>query len=336
MLCDLIQMRTSFDNAVLRPGNTREDELTSRLAEGYDGNSFACTFKIGSLNTGCAEAYGLAVGASDINFARSRANVTRDKPSRADQRAVSSTTVRPVSDYVHAWIRDCRTRFEHAPKVPGASRKAAYIAPKQTEPQWWEQYQNFHTQQSKEVIGSKETFLKCLREHNEIIQRASSGHGTCDPCGDLLSRKKIIDDMPHGPEKERLLAEYRADKRAHEAFKDTEIEFFNDASFKANHYPEELTTLNIDAPTAHQFDLPRMQGDTPKRLEGVSRWKSKVTACQSFGYGIMVFLVHASVGAGANLMLTCAYMTLLAHAKSGCALPATHHTHARANTPRAR
>ena len=41
-----------------------------------------------------------------------------------------------------------------------------------------------------------------------------------------------------------------------------------------------------------------------------------MTGCVSYGWGMMAFLAHESVGGGANLMLTCVHLTLLAHQDS--------------------
>ena len=80
-----------------------------------------------------------------------------------------------------------------------------------------------------------------------------------------------------------------------------------------------MTTLNIDSPTKSQMDLPRRNiraNDQSKSLVGALKWSSKMTGCISYGYGMMAFLAHESVGEGANLMLTCVHLTLLAHVDS--------------------
>eukprot|EP00965_Chrysotila_dentata_P136944 4529767-Pleurochrysis_carterae.AAC.1 len=45
-------------------------------------------------------------------------------------------------------------------------------------------------------------------------------------------------------------------------------------------YPTQVTAVNIDAPTQHQFDLPfqrRASRDTVKSLDGARKWQSKLT-----------------------------------------------------------
>ena len=84
-----------------------------------------------------------------------------------------------------------------------------------------------------------------------------------------------------------------------------------------------MTTVNIDSPTQSQFQLPRrnMRGeDGAKNLVGAQKWCNKVTGCISYGYGMMAFCAHESLGGGANLMLTCLHLTLLAHVASGRSL----------------
>ena len=81
-----------------------------------------------------------------------------------------------------------------------------------------------------------------------------------------------------------------------------------------------MTTVNIDSPTQSQFQLPRrnMRGeDGAKNLVRSEKWCNKVTGCVSYGFGMLAFCAHESLGGGANLMLTCLHLTLLAHHMSG-------------------
>ena len=57
--------------------------------------------------------------------------------------------------------------------------------------------------------------------------------------------------------------------------------------------------------------------DGAKKLVGSDKWCSKVTGCISYGWGMMAFLAHESLGGGPNLMLTCLHLTLLEHVNSG-------------------
>jgi hypothetical protein len=96
---------------------------------------------------------------------------------------------------------------------------------------------------------------------------------------------------------------------------------FDNATYDAEHRPELVTMINIDAPTRRQFDLPRLPRarDLPKRLEGsyMKRWESKVTGAMDAGVGMRVYMAHEAVGGGPNLVATVLYLTIVAHQEHG-------------------
>ena len=110
---------------------------------------------------------------------------------------------------------------------------------------------------------------------------------------------------------------------AHKQIYGASYDNFDDARHAAEHRPSRVTVLNVDSPTKNQMDLPRRNVtayDSVKSLVGALKWSSKMTGCVSYGWGMLAFLAHESVGGGANLMLTCVHLTLLAHYDSGRAL----------------
>jgi hypothetical protein len=74
-----------------------------------------------------------------------------------------------------------------------------------------------------------------------------------------------------------------------------------------------MTTIRIDAPTQHQFDLPRQNKiarDVVKSLDNAQRWGSKITGAQVAGAGMFAFVARTALGGGPNL--TCMVLHHLA------------------------
>lgn len=134
----------------------------------------------------CADAWGLACGFSDINFALARADVTQEHPWRYELKASrTSQDVKPVSDTIHDWIRDRCERMESMPVVEGRVRHYEFKTAKQTGEVWWNEYVASFAEIEEPIIGCQSTFLKCFKEHDEILQRKLSGHGDCNVCYSL-------------------------------------------------------------------------------------------------------------------------------------------------------
>jgi hypothetical protein len=116
----------------------------------------------------------------------------------------------------------------------------------------------------------------------------------------------------------RLRKELDEDRREHQRVERASRAYFDNATYDAEHRPDLVTMINIDAPTRRQFDLPRhpRNRDIPKGLESLKRWESKVTGVMDAGLGSRVFVAHESVGGGPNLVATVLYLSLLKHAAS--------------------
>lgn len=141
------------------------------------------SFKVQSHVDCCADAWGLATGLSDITFALARADVTQNHPWRYEIKAgKTSKDVQPVADVMHAWIRDRCEQMESMPVVEGRLRTHEFKTGKQTGDVWWKEYEASFEDIEEPIVGCKSTFLKCFKEHNEILQRKLSGHGDCNVC----------------------------------------------------------------------------------------------------------------------------------------------------------
>ena len=66
-------------------------------------------------------------------------------------------------------------------------------------------------------------------------------------------------------------------------------------------------------------------GRFPKHLDKVMRWRCKLYGSYSYGHGICLYTVPASVAGGANLMCTSVYLALVDMVRSGRPLPLQLH-----------
>lgn len=127
-----------------------------------------------------------------------------------------------------------------------------------------------------------------------------TGHSICDTCSDIHAERLSIEGMD--PDR---LAELDEQAELHLEFHTRERAYYDDAVLTATQSPHLVTTFTIDAPTQHQFDLPcqaRWKRDVAKRLDGASRWQSKVEAVLDAGVGMFVYVVRLGLGGGPNLV----------------------------------
>ena len=76
--------------------------------------------------------------------------------------------------------------------------------------------------------------------------------------------------------------------------------------------PESIWAIMVDSATERNFQLPRIKGRSgSKELTNRPYWGFKLIAAYAPNYGFCPFIVHNSSKAGANLMLTVVWVTLL-------------------------
>eukprot|EP00965_Chrysotila_dentata_P107895 3563831-Pleurochrysis_carterae.AAC.1 len=79
----------------------------------------------------------------------------------------------------------------------------------------------------------------------------------------------------------------------------TERQYFSDACYQGDTYPAHWTTVNIDAPTLHPFDIPfqrRKSRDAVKSLGGARKWQSKLTGAKAAGHGFFCYVARSALG----------------------------------------
>ena len=84
-------------------------------------------------------------------------------------------------------------------------------------------------------------------------------------------------------------------------------------------------TFIADGATQRNFMLPKLRKRPPKELATKELFCSKLYGVFLYGYGMSCYVVHESVGGGANLNCTCTYLTLIDALKSGRPIPEEIH-----------
>ena len=103
----------------------------------------------------------------------------------------------------------------------------------------------------------------------------------------------------------------------HKAFVAMERAELDDAGYRSLLYPMMLWTLIADGATQRNFVLPKLRQRWPKELARSTFFASKLYGVYLYGYGVNCYVVHESVGGGANLACTCIYLTLLDALEAG-------------------
>lgn len=265
------------------------DVLREELARHYDRGlrSFSQSFVVGDAGSICERAFAVACGVSEATYVRARADVTKDRPlhpGRACARASKQSEARRI---LNGWVCAQRNTME-GDKQSGQK----WFTEKTTEPQLWARYVATCDKAQQPSVGTSQLLWTIWKEHKEIVQVPPSGHDQCDRCASFKSERMSL----AGLEEPELLAALNAEEAAHHIFHTTEREYYDSAVTAATYQPDKVTTLTIDAPTRHQFDLPsqaRAKRDTAKKLDGKNRWESKLEGVLDAG-AVYSRCVHAA------------------------------------------
>lgn len=188
----------------------------------------------------------------------------------------------------------------------------------------WEDYKKIRLQQGQPVIGTQSLFEKIWREHDEIIEFGALGHPTCPICGKYQVDRDALGERTDAAAIARRLALDEAN-HVHNEEHMGERRYAEAAWFRGETYPKSMTCLRIDAPTQHQFDLPRQRKiarDVVKTLDGIRRWMSKITGAQIAGFGILASIARVALGGGPNLVCTVLMLALMQMVEKGVPLGA--------------
>lgn len=252
------------------------DTVRRLLSEHYDEGlrQFTSSFVVGKWPRTCERAFAVGSGLSEVTFARARADVLHHRPWHPERVKVRHKVLSEARRELDAWVRLQRETME-GDKISGTK----WYTEKTTERQLWDRYVSSCDRAKQPTSGSSRLLFKIWHEHKEITERPPTGHAICSRCGQFASKRLELLGTKRDAMTRQLLRELEEKVAAHAAFHVTERHYYDDAVARATHMPHDVTTITIDAPTRHQFDLPsqaRARRDTVKRLDGSTRWQSKL------------------------------------------------------------
>lgn len=267
------------------------DTMRRLLLQHFDSGllHFTNTFVVGDCAHVCERAFAVASSVSDTTFARARADVMQDRDwhqQRACKRGRREAEARRELD---AWIRMQRETME-GNKISGNK----WYTEKTTAKQLWSRYVASCDRAKSPTVGNARLLFTIWSEHTELKAKPPTGHAICSYCGEFSSRRAALQKYSDAQSRE-LLRELDSKIAAHHAFHVSERQYYDDAVARASHMPNEVTTITIDAPTRHQFDLPsqaRATRDTVKRLDGTTRWHSKLEGVLDAGDGRAIHVLR--------------------------------------------
>ena len=222
-----------------------------------------------------------------------------------------------------AYVRELAGTLEHNP-APGACRTMEYIAPRET----WEARTKACAAHFQErgvsFCPCRKMLQKAWQSMATLVDKTMRSHSKCNFCAMICSqRATLIGKTSEGHVTQRKeLNEASAEHRKLIAMERAELD---DAGYRSMLYPELQATLIADGATQRNFMLPKLRQRTPKELAMKTLFCQKLYGVFLYGYGMNCYLVHESVGGGANLSCTCIYLTLLDAHKAGRPLPEELH-----------
>lgn len=252
------------------------DTVRTVLAQHYDAGlrRFTESFVVGRCARACERAFAVGSGISEVTFARARADVVQERGWHNDRLVVRERAECEARRALDAWVRLQRDTME-GDKISGNK----WYTEKTTQKQLWDRYVSSCDRAKQPTTGNPRLLFTIWGEHTEIKAKPPTGHAICTRCGELASKRKELLSTNADAGTRQLLKQLDEQVAAHHAFHVTERHYYDDAVARATHVPTDVTTITIDAPTRHQFDLPsqaRARRDTVKRLDGSSRWQSKL------------------------------------------------------------
>lgn len=262
--------------ACMREGGGLRDTVRRLLSQHYDAGlqKFTQSFVVGRCAHACERAFAVGSAISEPTFVRARADVVQERGWHSDRVRQQQRRTNSARRELDGWIRLQRETME-GDKISGNK----WYTEKTTQRQLWDRYVASCDRAQQPTIGNSRLLFTIWNEHTEIKAKPPTGHAICTRCGEYASRRKELQGCGGDALTRELLRKLDQKVAAHAAFHVTERHYYDDAVARATHVPTDLTTLTIDAPTRHQFDLPsqaRARRDTVKRLDGSSRWESKL------------------------------------------------------------
>lgn len=251
------------------------DTMRRQLLQHFDPTlgCFTNSFVVGDCSFACERAFAVGSGVSETTYARARADVMQDRAWHSGRASKKERRESDARRELDSWIRLQRETME-GDKISGNK----WYTEKTTAKALWSRYVASCDRAKQPAVGNARLLHTIWCEHKELKVKPPTGHAICSLCGDFASRRLTLQKYSDSNSRQ-LLGELDESIAAHRAFHVRERQYYDDAVARATHVPTDVTTITIDAPTKHQFDLPsqaRATRDTVKRLDGSSRWHSKL------------------------------------------------------------
>lgn len=297
-------------------GGNMRDVIRERLETHYDRSLGVMqnSFVVAGCGGICERAFAVASGISETTFARARADVTKVRPLHSGRQQVRERRVSHARVMLDAWVRAQRHSME-GDKNSGEK----WYTERTNEKQLWSRYVRCCDLSQQPTVGTSRLLFDIWKEHKEIVMVKPTGHAICETCSDIHAERLSLEGLDDREASARR-TELDAEAEAHAEFHSRERQYYDDAVCTATYRPHRTTCVTIDAPTAHQFDLPhqaRARRDTSKKLDGTHRWQSKVEGVLDAGVGMLAYIAHAALGGGPNLVCTVLLLTLFHHVAVG-------------------
>lgn len=251
------------------------DTLRRQLLQHFDSTMghFTHSFVVGNCAFACERAFAVGSGVSESTFARARADVIQDRAWHSGRASKKERRECEARRHLDGWVRLQRETME-GNKISGDN----WYSEKTTAKALWSRYVASCDRAKQPTVGNTRLLFTIWNEHTELRVKPPTGHAICSYCGDFASKRLTLQKYSDAQSRV-MLKELDEAVAAHHRFHVAERQYYDDAVTRATHIPSDVTTIMIDAPTKHQFDLPsqaRATRDTVKRLDGSSRWHSKL------------------------------------------------------------
>jgi hypothetical protein len=228
------------------------------LERHYDAGSESFSkCRVGPCADCCAPAYGLASGLSFKTFARARADITLGRPRRAERRRRRTVEHDEGAAQVRGYLNSLKTKLEGSKGGTYVGGATKFYTAAKTDKRLYEDYK---AQMNLDGVPVRCTTVKAFMEiwkaDKSIIEVSPTGHSICDICAGFQAREAALGSRIDA-EAVRLRKELDEDRREHQRVEGASRTYFDNATYDAEHRPDLVTMINIDAPTRRQFDLPR-------------------------------------------------------------------------------
>lgn len=312
----IYDFRSQFRAKAKRLQSGLTDTLHMDLKAHFDASTktFVSGFVVAAVGGLCEKAYCVALGLGEATICRARADVTTGRVLRKARRPEKLRRLSLHRSTLDAWVLAQRNTFE-GDKYNGKK----WYTEKATEKSLWDRYCLDCSRLNQPTQGTSRLLHTIWKEHTEIKEVAPTGHDICDVCGLLRSKRVQLDGLTDA-ESKKVRDALDEQKAAHDAFHAKERKSYDACVNRAVTDPSALTTLTIDAPTRHQFDVPtqpRDRRDTIKKFDGAVRWQSKLEGVLDAGLGMNMYIARSALGSGANLVCTALMLSLMNHVEIG-------------------